>query len=151
MLQRSRTPQILTKQGFTVIEVIVVLMLLGIMSAVVVGRLLDTSADLAAESEIVKTHLRFVQSRAMNSAVSWGIRFDGGSYTMLTDGLTSSGFLPNESSATRSLAVGTVAASTNPIIFDQWGSPGNVDITVTVSDSSGSKSFVIIRNTGGIL
>ena len=150
MLPRSRKSPLRTQQGFTLIEVIAVLLLLGILLAVVVSRLADTSAELVAESEIVKVHLRFVQSRAMNADVPWGIRFDGGSYTMVVDGLTSSGILPGESSATHTLAAGTVTATSNPVLFDQWGSPGNVDITVTVADSSGSRSFVISKNAGGI-
>lgn len=138
------------QQGFTVIEVIAALLLIGVLTAVVVSRVVDTSAELAAEAEVVKAHLRFVQSRAMNSNVSWGIRFDGGSYTMLTDGLTSAGLLPNESSATHLLASGTVTATINPVQFDEWGSPGVADITVTVADGSGSKNFVISKNTGFI-
>ncbi|MDH3393875.1 MAG: prepilin-type N-terminal cleavage/methylation domain-containing protein [Desulfobulbaceae bacterium] len=149
-MQRATSPHILSRDGFTTIEVIAALLLIAVLAAVVVSRMADTSADLAAESEIVKAHLRFVQSRAMNSDVSWGVRFDGGSYTMLTDGLTSSGLLPNENASTHTLAVGSVSASTNPVLFDEWGSPGVADIVVTVGDGSGSKSFVISKNTGFI-
>jgi len=150
MGQRLEKSHILTSQGFTLLEVIAVLVLLGILLAAVVSRMVDTSAELVAESEIAKAHLRFVQSRAMNAAVPWGIRFDGASYTMLNDGLTSSGVLPGESSSTHTLVAGTISATTNPVLFNEWGSPGSVDITVTVADSSGSKSFVISRNTGAI-
>lgn len=150
LVQKSASPHIFSRDGFTTIEVIAALLLIAVLAAVVVSRMVDTSADLAAESEIVKAHLRFVQSRAMNADVSWGVRFDGNSYTMLTDGLTSSGVLPNENSSTHTLAVGSVSASTNPLLFDEWGSPGTTNITVTVTDGSGSKSFLISKNTGFI-
>ena len=143
-------PTLRCRRGFTTIEVIAALLLTAVLAAVAVSRMVDASADLAAESEIAKAHLRFVQSRAMNADVPWGVRFDGGSYTMLTDGLPSSGLLPNETSSTHTLAVGTVSASINPVLFDEWGSPGIADITVTVGDGSGSKSFVISKNTGFI-
>lgn len=148
MGQRPGIQYIRSSQGFSILEVLAVLFVIGMFATLLVSRLVDTSAELAAESEMVKAHLRFAQSRAMNAEVSWGIRFDGASYTLLTDGLTSSGFLPNESSPSHTLAVGTIAASVNPVLFDQWGSPGNVDITVTVADASGARSFVIGRNTG---
>lgn len=139
-------------KGFTLLEVIAVLVLLGILSVAIVSRIVDTKADLAAECEIAKTHLRFVQSRAMNADVPWGIRFDGASYTMITDGVTSTGLLPGESSSTHTLAAGSVSATPGPMVqFNQWGSPGDSDITVTVSDSSSSRSFVVTRKTGGIL
>ncbi len=150
LVQKSAPPHIFSRDGFTTIEVIAALLLIAVLAAVVVSRMVDTSADLAAESEVVKAHLRFVQSRAMNADVSWGVRFDGNSYTMLTDGLTSSGLLPNENSSTHTLAVGSVSASTNPVLFDEWGSPGITNINVTVADGSGSKSFLISKNTGFI-
>ena len=150
MQERQTTPQILTRQGFTIIEVIAALLIIGILTAVVASRIIDNSAEVVAESEIIKAHLRFVQSRAMNSDVSWGIRFDGSSYTMLTNNLTSNGLLPNESTATHTLAKGNASASTNPVIFDQWGSPGLTNITVTVTDGSSSRNFIITKNTGFI-
>ena len=151
MLPQPRKPYLHTQQGFTLLEVIAVMVLIGILLAGVVSRMVDTSAQLAAEVEIAKAHLRFVQSRAMNADVPWGISFDGGSYTMLADGLPSNGLLPGESSATHTLSAGTISATINPVLFDQWGSPGGIDITVTVADPSGSISFVISKNAGGIL
>ncbi|MDH3392675.1 MAG: type II secretion system GspH family protein, partial [Desulfobulbaceae bacterium] len=62
-MRRATSPHILSRDGFTTIEVIAALLLIAVLTAVVVSRIVDTSAELAAESEIVKAHLRFVQSR----------------------------------------------------------------------------------------
>ncbi len=149
-MPRTSSKWIPADHGFSTIEVIATLLLVGILAVVVAGRMVDTTAELVAESAIVKAHLRFAQSRAMNAEVPWGIRFDGASYTLLTDGLTSSALLPAESSATHFLQAGSASASINPVVFDQWGSPGTSDITITVSTSSGSKSIMITKDTGFI-
>ncbi|MCP4113952.1 MAG: type II secretion system protein [Desulfobacteraceae bacterium] len=70
------------RKGFTLIEIIAVLMILGILSAVAVSRFTDTGAELAGQTETVKGYLRFAQARAMSSGRPdeiWGIRFSRGS------------------------------------------------------------------------
>lgn len=62
-------------QGFSILEVLAVLFVIGMFATLLVSRLVDTSAELAAESEMVKAHLRFAQSRAMNAEVSLGNPF----------------------------------------------------------------------------
>ncbi len=136
-------------RGFTLIEVISVLVLLGILAAVMVNRSLDNSADVAGEVEVVKGHLRFAQMKAMNSDTTWGISFAGSSYTLQKNGLTSAMPLPGQNSATYNLAKGTVSSTTNPVVFNQWGTPGAA-ITVTVNIGTNSQSFTIAQNTGFI-
>ncbi|MDP2105628.1 MAG: type II secretion system protein, partial [Desulfobulbaceae bacterium] len=83
-LSNSRQTANLTQQGFTLIEVIAVLLLMGIMVAIAVGRSGESSsqADLIGATETVKNHLRYAQSTAMNSDLSWGINFSGSTYTL---------------------------------------------------------------------
>ena len=62
--------------GFTLFEIIMVLLLLGLVSYFAATRLFsDDIPTQAAELELLKNHLRYAQSRAMNSESSWGIKF----------------------------------------------------------------------------
>jgi MSHA pilin protein MshC len=131
--------------GFTLIEIIAVLVIIGIMSAVAVT--IFSSLDkykLISEVEILKTHLRYAQSRAMSDTVSWGIVLNGNRYTLLRDNAATSN-LPNENSNTHYLQEG-VTVSGDDVTFDTWGSPG-IQATITVG---GSKTVTITANTGFI-
>ena len=136
--------------GFTLLEVICVLLLIGIVTTVVLSRTMDHSVELIAEMEVVKGHLRYAQARAMNSSQSWGINFSSSSYTLEENGATSVTALPGLNGAICTLAEGTLSSSVNPIIFNQWGNPGATPITVTISDSNESQSFTISPLTGFI-
>ena len=62
--------------GFTLFEVVIVLLILGVISYFAATRLFPEDVpSQAAEMELVKNHLRYAQSRAMNSESSWGVKF----------------------------------------------------------------------------
>ena len=134
--------------GFTMMEVIMVLVLLGIIAAVAVTRIVSTlDSKVAVERDILKTHLRYVQLRALSDDTPWGMSFAGSSYTARRGGNVATYNLPNENSATHNLPDGiTVTGST--VAFDEWGSPGNVNIQLTMS--AGGGTFNITKNTGFI-
>ncbi len=139
------------------IEVIAVLMVAGVIAAVAVTKMASTASySLAAEVDILKSHLRYAQFRALSDTKKWGISVAANSYTLIYgDGApyTTPYLLPNEASATHSLANGisfSFPAAGATINFDQWGSPGIADITVTLSSSGGSQSFTVTKNTGFI-
>ena len=64
--------------GATLIEIIAVLIVIGIISAAIVVGMRTTSASLAGYTALLKTHLRYAQTLAMNSDTGglWGIRAD---------------------------------------------------------------------------
>jgi prepilin-type N-terminal cleavage/methylation domain-containing protein len=141
-------------RGFTIIEVISVLLILGIVSAVVVSRIdnLD-SYDLSSQVEVVKNHLRYAQSRAMGSANPWGIHFDSATtyYLFQGENPTTQISLPGENSSLVDLAGKNsklIITPPNPdrITFDEFGSPGTN--TITISTNGGN--IVITRYTGFI-
>ena len=138
--------------GFTMIEVIAVLVILAIVSAVVTSRGMATDdAKLQAEVDTLKGHIRFAQYRAMNDlpTVQWGISLGGSNYTLVRvpADATINRNLPGESSDTHTFASGVTASVTgdNPILFNDWGSPGTA-ATVTM----GGKAIAITANTGFI-
>lgn len=141
------------KGGFTMIEVVAVLVVLGIVAAVVAVQMSGTSAyDLASQVEVIKGHLRLAQSRAMGSGTPWGINFATSTTYNLFQGTatTVAVQLPGEDSATVSLTVKksdlTITSAPQTITFDAYGSPGTT--TVTVATTGGN--ITITKNTGFI-
>ena len=67
--------------GFTLIEVISVLIILGILTAVAVTRSASNQYNLIAATDALTSQLRLAQARAMSTSISpldphvWGVRF----------------------------------------------------------------------------
>jgi prepilin-type N-terminal cleavage/methylation domain-containing protein len=155
------------KGGFTAIELIAVLILLGVIVAVAVARLTGTSTySVPSVAEELKNHLRFAQTRSMNSNVIWGIYFISNTqYTIYKNGDTSSSNRvtpPGADSSTVNLSnrgVTLGVAAGDVVSFNDWGSPctnaagttaqsGTKSITVT--GGSQTVTIQIIQNTGYI-
>lgn len=137
--------------GFTLIEIITVLIIIGVISAVVVNRLMDTSVELKAQTDVVKTHLRYAQTRAMSSNIIWGIDFKTNTYSFFRNGDTTDMVtLPGEDGLSLNLPSGKSA--TEIVSFDSWGRPYNN--ASGTSDHPGGQignlSIVITKNTGFI-
>lgn len=73
-------------KGFTLIELIVVLVALGILTAAVLSRGMNSEqATLRSQVDTLKGHLRYAQYLAMNDMepTRWGIAISGSSYTLV--------------------------------------------------------------------
>ena len=101
--------------GFTWIELIVVLVILGIISAVVVGSIMSSDTELAAQAEVIKTHLRYAQSRSMNSNTVWYIQFSSNSYSLYKKGDAVPKLLPGGDSPTITEYVDYVEFCSTPV------------------------------------
>ena len=66
--------------GFTLVEVTVVLVVMAIAGWVVAAHITYSQVDQKAQLEVIKTHLRYAQARAMNTELYWGIQFGGNRY-----------------------------------------------------------------------
>ena len=75
-------------EGFTIFEVITVMFLISIFSIVLVTRLMDTSTELSVQTDVIKTHLRYAQTRAMSSNEIWGVVFEESTYSLFRKGDT---------------------------------------------------------------
>ncbi len=67
------------ENGFTLLEIILVLLLLGILALVAISRSVNYHGEVYAGADVLKTHLRYAQTMAMNSALNsgptvWGVR-----------------------------------------------------------------------------
>ncbi len=140
------------KNGFTIIEVIAVLLLISIVSAVVAVRMSDTAIyDLSSQVEVIKTHLRYAQIRAMDTNTPWGINFTSPTTYYLFEGSGSETpvILPDEAAATVNLATKNSDLVITPpgrVTFDTFGSPGAATITIPTNGGT----ITVTRNTGFI-
>jgi MSHA pilin protein MshC len=55
-----------TQHGFTLLEIIAVLVILGILAAVIFSRFTSFDAEVYTGADALKTHLRYAQTQAMN-------------------------------------------------------------------------------------
>ena len=65
-------------KGFTLLEIILVMVIIVIVSAVIITRARDLSTGLISQTDIMKTHLRYAQTLAMSAGGSdvFGIKCD---------------------------------------------------------------------------
>lgn len=149
--------------GFTAIEIITVMIVMGIISAFVIGRAMDDKPELIAQKEVLKVHLRYAQSRAMNSNDNYGIisnatgsnyslfRYNGGS------GVVNVSF-PGEGPNIDLSVLGLSMNADIIVSFDSRGIPymdnsGTLqagDRTLTLSAGSDNETITITQNTGFI-
>jgi len=145
--------------GFTMLEVIAVLLVIGILTAVAVARVFSTDPyTLKSQTDVIKSHLRYAQARAMNTNSVWGINFPSSTtYSLFRNGVTADKVaLPGADLDTVTLPSG-VTVSMGTVSFNNWGSPyanetatgtsANITITVTCN---GTESIFITKNTGYI-
>jgi prepilin-type N-terminal cleavage/methylation domain-containing protein len=153
--------------GFTIVEIVVVLIVMSIIVAFAIGRGRVTSADLKVQTEVLKSRLRHAQARAMNDNMPWGIQTNstGGSYWLFrydTDSATLTTIkLPGEDENTVDLAAEGMSMTAGTYSFDDRGIPyyalysgtppgasiaANKD--VTISKGSDTYTITITKNTG---
>jgi MSHA pilin protein MshC len=124
------------RAGFTVIEVIAVLAILCIVAAIAIAKAPPLNMyHVAPEAEVIKGHLRYAQTRSMDTTTVWGINFASGSYTLFNSISGSNPLLPGVNSATATLPAG-MSISTGIVSFDTWGTP-YTDTAATVLQSAG--------------
>lgn len=135
------------------IELVVVLIILAIVASFVAYKPISATNEITVQTDVLKTHLRYAQIRAMNDTVPWGIYIPNtSSYILYRNNVTASDILPGESAQTHTLPpvvtiTGGVGVTYN---FDDWGSPGTTTRTITLSQGSTTSTITIVKNTGYI-
>ena len=146
--------------GFTFVEVITVIFIVGITSAIVVSRLFFSNTELIAQTEVLKSHLRYAQARAMNSEEVWGLSSDGSSYWLFRNRDAGNRvLLPGEKADIVALSENEITMDSFTFSFDGWGKPYTDEAatrlqtsnrTLTLTDSSENRFVIITKNTGFI-
>ena len=155
--------------GFTILEILVVLIIMSIIMVFAIGRGRVTGTDVKVQTEVLKSQLRHAQARAMNDNNSWGIQTDssGGAYWLFRyDGSFNQFRLPGEDALTINLAVKGLGMTPGIYSFDPDGTPHfDSDPTasqpstavlpspgqqITISDGTDSYIILLTRNTGFI-
>lgn len=126
--------------GFTLIEAVAVLALLGILGIMLAGRIASSNAAAITEADVFKAALRYAQARAMADIYTWGISIDSAtSYSLVEDNPNISGaILPGSRSSVYILPSGvTFTAGVNTTIrFDWRGEP----VVAAIADPSTAPS-----------
>jgi prepilin-type N-terminal cleavage/methylation domain-containing protein len=160
------------QQGFTLIEITAVLVMMAIISAYVIGRSVNTeSIDLAAQVDRIRNQIRYAQAAAMKqydeTLKVWGLKCnaDPHEYWLFQgqnpDNVAEQKNLPGESDLKISLAdrgVGSMTPFT--LFFDRFGRPytaytdettnvplGN-PLTITISAAGQTRTIQVSPETG---
>lgn len=161
MANRKRT----NSRGFTLLEVIGVLVILGVISVYVGNQIAPDQYNVAGEAANLQTAIRYAQSLGFTQAylpdgvdtVVWGINLSGTSYQLFRNGASQNDInLPGQNSNSYTLPSGinitggTVYFDFRGIPCSSTGAPVNGDTNFTISDGTDSSQFTLLANTGFI-
>ena len=147
--------------GFTLLEVILVLIFISIFATIAVSRQSNPDVSLTAAAEVLKAHIRYAQMRAMNSNIMWGVHAEAGTTYWLFNSADTGNrqFFPGENEDNVDIGADGISISQGEgvtsftVSFDHWGVPSVVPsvsgpVVITLSKDSQTNQISIIQNTG---
>jgi len=159
-------------RGFTMVEIIVVLVILFIVSAVVMSRYTTTGVnELMAETDALKSSLRFAQIQSLKDDTitsGWGIYFpNDASYILYKNGAPAGVMIPvkdpdpvkdppPKDTHTLQGNVKIISGVGTTIAFNKWGIPidgsGNplAATSITLQKGTENSTITVTGNTGFI-
>ena len=132
--------------GFTLIELVAVMALVGVLAATAVLRFSRNGTDLAVEADRLRAALRYAQSRALAADLAHGIRPNGAAY-VLESADNRVLILPGDGDATHDLPAGMTITG-NTVTFDPFGNPGAQNVVLTISLGGVSRSVTVLAHSG---
>jgi MSHA pilin protein MshC len=147
--------------GFTIIEIIVVLLLISIIAAAAFQRSISTDQiDFRGHFDKIQNQVRYPQSIAMKRSEWWGLACAANQYWIFTgtnkDTVANQRQLPGQEDIKISLTDLGMTMTPFTVIFDSYGIPYwgdwntkmTSEETITLTGSGHSDSFTIIPETG---
>ncbi len=149
-------------RGFTIVEIIVVLVLISIIAAATFSRSITTDQmNFMSQYDKIQNQARYPQSMAMKRGEYWGFSCDTNDYWIFTGTnetiVANRRLLPGQQETLISLNDLGVTMDGFTVIFDKYGIPYSPDWTTPLSadlvvnltgSGSESKSFTIVPETG---
>jgi len=140
-------------RGFTLIEILAVLLVLAVLAAAVLISHSRSPAGVVTEVAELAAHLRYTQMRALADVSPWSLTISGGNSYQIARSGEAPVRIPGSTGHSRSFSNNIrVTPASIEIEFDQWGRPTSAasDITLTLSDGSNQASITIAAGTGFI-
>lgn len=132
--------------GFTLLEIVAVLLLIGVLTIVAVNRI-SNDTDAIVEADALRSALRYAQSRAMADVYTWGVAFSSGSYQVFGNNPNVTAVLPGQGGSTRNLpsdvSMGWSLATGNTVYFNWRGQP----VTSAITDPGGASNLATGNQT----
>ena len=135
--------------GFTLVEAVATLVLLGILGGGVVSVLPGSNVTLTAEADRLSSHLRYAQIRAQADSYQWRVVFTN------TTSYQIGPVIPGAGAMEGNLAEGVTTPAGTVIRFDSWGRPWSdagtllgADQTIILTDGARNQSITILAGTG---
>ena len=150
-------------RGFTMIEIIAVLVIISIVAAVAISRMGDNDYQFYGQASLLRGHLRYAQTRAMNSSpsggvVTWGIKCDGSSYWLFRgtnpDSTSNIILLPddtaNDINGDRKLELSSkkISMTAFTVFFDSRGIPYSSYTDASVNTPLAADLSVVVTPAG---
>lgn len=149
-------------KGFTFIELIAVFGIIAILSLTAIYSFSSRSSELVAETDSLRSHIRYAQARALTYGNIYILQCSGSSYALYRGSISDSNklALPNgKSSVTLSDKVRiTSPNSTFALTFDNWGVPGIMNegnnaplsekYSITLRQGDHAKTITVTPTTG---
>lgn len=140
------------KNGWTLVELVIIIVLLGILAVVVAPRISTDDFKVEAEATSLVANIRYAQHKSMVSGGGWSIQFQPNSYTIRDD----SGQIPTLPGGENPVGTKyTISSSQSVVYFDYLGRPAmdnsnsnnNLldNVTITLSNRT-----IMINKIGGI-
>lgn len=113
------------ERGFTILEVVIVLILISIVSVVVISRTANIQQiDLGTRTAKVQTHIRYAQTMAMKrSDTIWGIKCGGTDYWLFKTNDPDTGSNQVQFLGESSVKVPMSGMGAFTLFFDKYGIP----------------------------
>lgn len=138
------------QQGFTLIELIMVIVIMGALSAVAISKFNRNAFDVVAASGELVQAIRYAQDKSMShsGATNYQIAITGTGYTVTQGG--SAIVHPVDGTVGYSKTWTDMALdTTTTITFDAYGNPGlGAPLTITLSKGADSDTVTVENVTG---